>query len=220
MPGIIPKVALVTARVADKPFHVPDLMTKGALTEGAAAHIVVAQTNAAVRQGVDALQPRGPAKLLTKLFDKVDASVAKSAGKAETNTKVFWGPLSESSKAMGQTIANPGAYFYAKKAGFPEPSSLELLAQLVHSKGFPTPPPAAKPEEPAPAASAPPAAAPPADEPAAPKPDTPPAATSDAPPPPVEDAPPTTAAAPPAPTEDAPPAPAPAPTAPEGAPPA
>jgi len=139
--GFVPKAALVTARIIDKPFEVPTAMTGSAVGLGAVTHTVVGKFNQAAKEGFDSLQPRGPLTLFNKLFDKVDAGVAHSANRAATNTTVFWAPMSKASSEMGQSLVDPLAMIYAKKAGFPEPSDLELLAKLVHSKGFPTPPP-------------------------------------------------------------------------------
>lgn len=191
-PGIVPKIALTASRIGVKPFEVPAHMTQSALAEGAATHMIVAKTNAAVREGVNVLQPRGPlAKIFNMAFDRIDRSVGVSASRAEHATAVFWKPFSESSAKTGQSLVSPVAAYYARKAGFPNPTDPELLAKLVHSKGYPVP--TASAEEPAPEPKAPQSsdpATPPADEPAPPatqpsapadQPATPPAAQPPAP---------------------------------------
>lgn len=180
-PGFMPKVALTAARIVDKPFEVPGQMTTSAIAAGSVSHMIVARTNDAVRQGVEFLQPRGPAKALAAIFARVDKSVAESAQLADHNVTAIWKPLSESSAKLGQTIANPGAAWYATKVGFENPHDPELLARLVHSTGFPTPTP-----QPA----VPPAQAPADDAPPAQAPATPPAADDGAAPAPAPAAPP------------------------------
>ena len=205
VPGFGPKAALFTARVAHKPFEVPAKMTNGSLAAGGAAHHVFGKGALTLKEGFESLQPRFGAQLITKFFDKMVASTDKSVGKAQTNTEVFWKPFSIKSDELGTAVTGPGAYIYAKAAGFPEPSNPELLAQLLHTKGYPTPPPASEtppappaagtPTPPASDAPAPPAGDKPPETPAPPAGDTPPPA-SETPAPPAGDTPPETPAPP------------------------
>lgn len=141
IPGLLPKAALTAARVAHKPAHIPEKMTNSALMTGGATHHFLAGANAAAKDAVAALDPRGPAKLLTNVFEKVDATGAASAAKAAASTQVLWKPLSVASEQLGQALVNPLAHIYAKSAGFEDPTSQDLLAALTHSKGWPVPPP-------------------------------------------------------------------------------
>lgn len=143
--GIVPKVALTTARIAHKPFEVPTQLTNSALVTAGATYNFIGKSTQAARESYEALQPRGPAKLMLKLFDTADAATAKSIGRADTNTKVLWKPLSESSEQVGQAVVTPLAAFYAGKAGFPEPSNPDLIRELLHTKGYPKPAAAADP---------------------------------------------------------------------------
>ncbi len=218
-PKFVPKAVLTAGRIAHQPFEVPTEMTKSALLQGGTIHAAVGAVNKAAADAVAALEPRGPAKLLDKLFGKVDGSLVHSAGQAKKATEVFWVPFSNGAHQVGHAVSNPFALFYAKRAGFeiPEdPAALQTLLGSITDPNpestkftftFPTPPPPA--EEPPPAdtppADAPPADTPPADTPPADTPpaDTPPADTPPADTPPADEAP---AETPPA---DAPPADAP-----------
>lgn len=225
-PKFVPKAVLTAGRIAHQPFEVPTEMTKSALLQGGTIHAAVGSINKAAADAVAALEPRGPAKLLDKLFGKVDGSLVHSAGQAKKATEVFWVPFSNGAHQVGHAVSNPFSLFYAKRAGFeiPEdPAALQaMLAGITNPSEapdgdqstkfpgfkFPVPPPPA--EEPPPA-DTPPADTPPAETPPA---DTPPADEAPADTPPADeapaDAPPADAPPADAPAEDAPPADAPA----------
>jgi len=140
IPGLIPKAALTTSRLVYYPFTIPTKLNNSALAVGGATHSMVAGVNAAMGNAYMGLEPKGPAKALAKLFVKVDESVKISAGKAERNEKVFWGPFSEGTRQVGQAVAGPGAYYYAKKAGSPDPSNPDVIRGLLEMKLFQYPP--------------------------------------------------------------------------------
>lgn len=145
-PGFLPKAALTTSRVVYKPFLIPQKLTDSSALVGAAAHSAVGGANKAIGEAYIALQPKGPAKWLIPLFVKTNEAVGSSAEKAQRNKDVFWDPVSQGSESIGRAIAGPGAYYYAKKAGFPEPSNPDVIKGLLNMKLFdyPVPPPPAE----------------------------------------------------------------------------
>jgi hypothetical protein len=160
-PGFIPKAVLTTGRVLHQPFEVPTEMTKSALLQGGVSHALIGEANRVAAKAVEDLQPRGPAKLLSKLFGRVDQSLTQSAEQAKLATEVFWVPFSNGAHQVGHAVSNPFSMFYAKRAGFEapaDPGELQaMLAQITDPDpestkfpGFnwPTPAPA---EEPPPA---------------------------------------------------------------------
>lgn len=170
-PGFLSKAALTTARIAYKPAEIPTHMTVSAATVGETTHKLIGTTNAAIKESYDALQPKGPMKLLDKVFDRVDKSLGTSAGKAQRNVQVFWAPMSQGAAQVGQAVVSPLVYRYAKSAGFPDPGDPKLINDLLHTKGYPGPsaegPPPEAPPAAGPPAEGPPAEGPPAEAPAA-----------------------------------------------------
>lgn len=161
-PSFIPKAALTTGRVLHQPFEVPTEMTKSALLQGGAIHSAVGAFNKTASEAVQALEPRGPAKFLEKLFGKVDSSLVGSAAQAQKATEVFWVPFSNGTHEVGHSVSNPFSMFYAKRAGFDIPSDPAEAQKLLQSitdpdpkstkfPGFtwPAPPPPAEGEKPA-----------------------------------------------------------------------
>ena len=198
-PPIIAKASLVTARAIDKGFAVPMSMTNGALAVAGSSHSALGAINAAAAEGYHALVPRGPAKLLEKLFAKVDQSIVGSAAQAKQATTVFWAPFSEASIKTGSAVSNPFALFYADRAGFTLPDDPAAAQALLTAVKHPDPYvrwPTAQPEEapPAEGGKTPPPAdggdTPPADGSKTPPPadggDTPPPAEGDPAPPPAD----------------------------------
>ncbi len=156
-PSFIPKVALTVGRVIHQPFEVPMEMTKGALAEAGVAHAFIGDLNKAASTAVENLQPRGPAKLLSKLFGRVDASIVQSTDQAKKATETFWVPFSNGAHQVGTAVSNPFALAYAKGAGYTLPEKPEDLQKLLdvdlihagdaettkfHGATFPTPAPA------------------------------------------------------------------------------
>ncbi|MCW2920385.1 MAG: hypothetical protein JWL76_259 [Thermoleophilia bacterium] len=130
-PKFVPKAVLTAGRLAHQPFEVPTEMTKSALVQGGAIHAAVGGINKAAADAVAALEPRGPAKLLEKLFGKVDGSLVHSAGQAKQATEVFWVPFSNGAHEIGHAVSNPFSLFYAKRAGFEIPEDpAEMQAML------------------------------------------------------------------------------------------
>ncbi len=148
-PGIVPKVVVTGARVANYPFTIPSQMTTSASKIAEVTHTAIPAINGAVRQAYEGLDPRGPAKWLLKLFDKVDEANTRSMGIADRNTKVFWGPFSEGMSQIGQAVGGPGAYYYAKKAGYADPAA--EIKNILSTWKFPTPAGGGAVDEPAPA---------------------------------------------------------------------
>ena len=156
-PGLIPKAALTTSRIVYKPFLIPQKLNDSATLVGSLGNGTVGAINAAVGTSIMKLQPRVGAKFLANLFTKVDSAVKRSDQIATRNKQVFWDPFSQASEGMGRAIAGPGAYYYAKKAGFPDPSNPDVIKGLLNLKLFqyPVPAPAEAPAGP-PAQAAPP----------------------------------------------------------------
>ena len=140
-PGAVPKVGLTLSRLIHKPFDIPMELTTSSYAVGKAGNDTVQALVGTVGQAYVGLQPRGPAKWLVPVFAKTLQATQHSQQIADRNTKVFWQPLSEGSEKVGMAISGPGAYYYAKKAGFPEPSDPKILSALIHSKGYPMPAP-------------------------------------------------------------------------------
>lgn len=130
-PGFLPKTALVASRVAYYPFTVPQKMDDSATLVGKTLNDAVSGINTAVGSAYAALQPRGPAKWLLPLFDKINAATAHSTEIANRNKTVFWDPFSEGMEATGRAIASPGAYWYLKKAGNDAPTQDAIKAVLT-----------------------------------------------------------------------------------------
>jgi hypothetical protein len=159
--SFVPKAVLVAGRVAHQPFEVPEEMTKSALLQGGVTHAFVGSANKAMSDAFTALEPRGPAKLIGKLFGKIDSSVVGSAAQAQKATDIFWVPFSNGAHQVGHAVSNPFSLFYAKRAGFEIPTDAaeaqKLLAGITDPvegstkftwfKNFPAPAPK---EEPAP----------------------------------------------------------------------
>ena len=135
-PGIIPKAAMTTSRIIYKPFVIPQRLNDSATLVGGAAHAAFGGTVSAIGQAYVSLQPKGPAKLLIPLFQKSIEATKHSMEIADRNKKVFWDPFSNSVEGMGRAIAGPGAYYYAKKAGFPDPSNPDIIKGLLNLKLF------------------------------------------------------------------------------------
>jgi hypothetical protein len=135
-PTFIPKAALTAGRVLHQPFEVPTEMTKSALLQGGVTHDALGAVNKAAADAVAQLEPRGPAKLLEKLFGKVDGALVHSAGQAQRATEVFWVPFSSGAREVGHSVSNPFALFYAKRAGFDipaEPADMQaMLAKITN----------------------------------------------------------------------------------------
>jgi hypothetical protein len=138
-PSFVPKAVLTTGRVLHQPFEVPTEMTKSALLQGGVIHAAVGAANKAASDAVAALEPRGPAKLLAKLFGKVDGSLVHSAGQAKLATEVFWVPFSNGAHQVGHAVANPFSMFYAKRAGFEIPEDPAATQALLASITDPDP---------------------------------------------------------------------------------
>lgn len=135
-PGLIPKAALTTSRLVYKPFLIPMKLNVSATNVGAAAHGVVGAVNGSIGKAYIDMQPKGPAKWLVPLFVKTQEAVGKSSEKAARNKQVFWDPVSVGSESIGRAIAGPGAYYYAKKAGIPEPGSQQVIQGLLNMPLF------------------------------------------------------------------------------------
>lgn len=135
-PGILPKAALTTSRLVYKPFLIPMKLDASATNVGNAVHAAVGGTNAAIAQAYMSLQPKGPAKWLVPLFVKTDGAVKHSMEIQARNKNVFWDPFANASESMGRAIAGPGTYWYAKKAGIPDPSNPDVIKGLLNMKLF------------------------------------------------------------------------------------
>ncbi len=138
-PGFIPKAVLTAGRVAHQPFEIPTEMTKSALTQSGVTHAAVGAINKAAADAVEQLEPRGPAKLLGRLFGKVDGALVHSAGQAQKATEVFWVPFSNGAHQVGHAVANPFSLFYAKRAGFEIPAEPDAAQALLASITDPNP---------------------------------------------------------------------------------
>jgi hypothetical protein len=129
--SFVPKAVLVAGRVAHQPFEVPEEMTKSALLQGGVTHAVLGEANKAASDAFTALEPRGPAKLIGKLFGKIDSSVVGSAAQAQKATDVFWVPFSNGAHQVGHAVSNPFSLFYAKRSGFEIPTDAAEAQKLL-----------------------------------------------------------------------------------------
>ena len=129
-PGILPKTALVGSKAIYYPFTIPTKLNESATLVGTVNHTLVKNLNSTLQTAYTDLQPRGPAKWLLGLFDKVGESVAKSETIAARNKAVFWDPFSQGTEGIGRAFAGPGAYWYAKKVGVAEPTADTIKAAL------------------------------------------------------------------------------------------
>jgi hypothetical protein len=118
---------------------VPHEMTNSALVVGSTSHDFVGNVNALSKTTFESLGPRGPLKLFSKLFDRVDAGVAKSAERAHNSTSTFWIPFSEGVEKTGSAFSNPFAAFYGKHAGFTLPDDAEAAQKMLQDIKHPDP---------------------------------------------------------------------------------
>lgn len=130
VPGILPKTALVGSRAVYYPFTIPKKLNDSATITGAALNGMVAGINSSVKSAYEQLQPRGPAKWLLPLFDKVDHATTHSSEIAQRNKTVFWDPFSEGMEQVGRAFASPGTYWYLKKAGVEQPTQDQIKSVL------------------------------------------------------------------------------------------
>lgn len=143
-PGILPKAALVGSRAIYYPFTIPQKFTDATTLVGSVGNGTVKSINATLGNAFMALQPRGPAKLLGKLFERIDAATTRSEAIAQRNKTVFWDPFSQGTETVGRAIASPGAYWYLHKAGMEQPTQ-DAIKGLLNLGFFafpsaPTPP--------------------------------------------------------------------------------
>ena len=134
-PSFIAKAALTTGRALHQPFEIPTEFAASSYVIGGVTHQLVGDLNAAARSSFDALQPRGPAKLFARLFDRVDGALESSTNQAMKATNLFWKPFAEGSHQIGFAVANPFAAAYASRVGFATPEdpaeAAAMLAKLV-----------------------------------------------------------------------------------------
>jgi hypothetical protein len=93
-------------------------------------HALVGSLNEAFKTAYTDLKPRGPAKWLLPLFDKIGTAVGRSQEIATRNKTVFWDPFGNGMAQIGQAFGGPGAYWYAKKAGVAEPTAQTIQNAL------------------------------------------------------------------------------------------
>ncbi|MCW2974342.1 MAG: Dehydrogenase [Thermoleophilia bacterium] len=153
-PPILAKASLVTARVIDKAADTPHAMTNAALAMGSTTHSVIGATNQIFAENFARLEPKGPAKLVSRLLEKIDSSVVSSAMKGQRSAEVFWVPFSDGVTQTGAAVANPFTLIYANKAGYTLPEdateATALLASIRHPEPYVRWPTAEPAEEPAP----------------------------------------------------------------------
>lgn len=134
-PGILPKAALFGSKAIYYPFTIPKKLNDSATTVGAVNHTLVKGFADTLLATQEALQPRGPAKWLFSLADRVSKSVDHSAQIAQRNKDVFWDPFSNGTEQVGRAFAGPGAYWYAKKSGIEQPTA-DAIYGALNSGGF------------------------------------------------------------------------------------
>lgn len=139
--GFFPKTAVVASRAVYYPFTIPQKLNDSATLTGAALNGMVKGINDSVKVGYEALEPRGPAKWLLPLFDRVGAATERSDQIAQRNKVAFWDPFSHGSESIGRAVAGPGAYWYLRKSGVEQPTA-ELIKGTLEQKLFDFSPPA------------------------------------------------------------------------------
>jgi hypothetical protein len=122
-PGILPKTALVGSRVVYYPFTIPQKLTDSSYKMGQVGTAVFGTTVGTMKAGIEALEPRGPAKWLVPLLAKFEAAAANNDKIAMRNKTVFWDPVSQGAEGIGRALAGPGAYWYLRKAGVEQPTT-------------------------------------------------------------------------------------------------
>lgn len=142
--GFLPKTAVVASRAVYYPFTVPQKLNDSATNTGAALNGMVKGINASVGNAYLELKPRGPAKWLLPIFDRVDAATDRSDQIAQRNKTVFWDPFSHGSESIGRAVAGPGAYWYLRKSGVEQPTA-ELIKGTLEQKLFDFSPPTESP---------------------------------------------------------------------------
>jgi len=130
VPGILPKTALVGSRAIYYPFTIPQKLNDSATLVGEVGNGLVAGLNSTIGGAYAALQPRGPAKWLLPLFDKVGAATEKSQAVATRNKTKVWDPFSQGMEQVGRSFASPGTYWYLKKAGIDQPTQDQIKSTL------------------------------------------------------------------------------------------
>jgi hypothetical protein len=130
-PGIIAKGGLTVSRAVYYPFTIPQKLNDSATLTGAALNGMAKGINASIGTAYVALQPKGPAKWLIPLFQKVDAATTHSDEIAARNKKVFWDPFSQGTEQVGRALASPGAYYYLKSAGYKDPGNQDVIRGIL-----------------------------------------------------------------------------------------
>lgn len=121
--GFFPKTAVVASRAVYYPFTIPQQLNDSATNTGAALNGMVGGINNSIKAAYTELKPRGPAKWLLPLFDRIGAATDRSDQIAQRNKAVFWDPFSQGSESIGRAIAGPGAYWYLRKSGVEAPTA-------------------------------------------------------------------------------------------------
>lgn len=146
-PGILPKTALVGSRVVYYPFTIPQKLTDSSYLAGKVGTAVFGTTVGTLKAGVEALQPRGPAKWLVPFLAKFEAAAANNDKIAMRNKTVFWDPVSQGAEGIGRALAGPGAYWYLRKAGVEQPTT-DMIKGVLNMPLFSFPVPSGGGEQP------------------------------------------------------------------------
>jgi hypothetical protein len=124
------KAGLFVGRALAYPFDIPQKMNVSATNVGQAANGAVNGINAAIATSYMKLEPKGPAKWLVPLFQKVNDATIRSDKIATRNKTVFWDPLGNGMDQVGMAVGGPFAYHYARKAGVENPTPNDIYALL------------------------------------------------------------------------------------------
>lgn len=138
--GFLPKTAVVASRAVYYPFTIPTKLNQSATDTGKALNGMVGGINASVGNAYLELKPRGPAKWLLPIFDRVNTAVKESDRIAQRNKDAFWDPFSHGTESIGRAVAGPGAYWYLRKSGVEQPTA-ELIKGALEQSLFDFSPP-------------------------------------------------------------------------------
>ena len=152
-PGILPKTALVASRAVYYPFTIPQKLTDSSYLAGKVGAGVFGASVGTLKSGIEALQPRGPAKWLVPLLAKFEAAAADNDRIAMRNKTVFWDPVSQGAEGIGRAFAGPGAYWYLRKAGVEQPTT-DMIKGVLNMPLFSFPVPSGGGEQQPPADNA------------------------------------------------------------------
>lgn len=127
-PGIISKSLLVTGRAGYYPFTIPKQLNDASYKTGSAINATLNGALHSAVQGLESLEPKGPAKWAVKLLNKFGQATERSQKIGDRN-KVLWDPITDGVESIGRGITGPFTLPYHKALGV-EPTADSIKGVL------------------------------------------------------------------------------------------